>query len=91
MTAEQVEMVRRQGGFDAATPVLTLRDFAGLGGDIADPAGQEEHVFAATRDAVTHALGHALPRLLPGASPRDPASCAECVRERGGLVPTDRG
>jgi protein-tyrosine-phosphatase len=82
MTAEQVEMVRRSGGPRPEVPVATLRDFAGLGGDIADPAGQEESVFVATRDAVAHAIEHALPRLLPGAPERDRERCAECARER---------
>jgi protein-tyrosine-phosphatase len=82
MTQEQVEMVRAQMG-ELAKPVLTLRDFAGLGGDIADPAGQDENVFTATRNRVAHALEHALPKLVPGAEGRDVASCAECAEERG--------
>lgn len=82
MTAEQVEMVESSGAVRGDTPILTLRDFAGLGGDIADPAGQEESVFVATRDAVAHALEHAVPRLLPGAPGRAPQECAECARER---------
>jgi protein-tyrosine-phosphatase len=82
MTAEQVAMVERSGGPRPGIPIVTLRDFAGLGGDIADPAGQEESVFVATRDAVAHALEHALPRLLPGAPARDPERCEECARER---------
>lgn len=81
MTHEQVEMVRTQAG-DLATPTLTLRDFAGLGGDIADPAGQDEDVFTATRNKVAHALEHALPKLVPGAPGRDVASCDECAAER---------
>jgi len=81
MTQEQVDMVRAQAG-DLATPVETLRDFAGLGGDIPDPAGQDEDVFVATRNRVAHALEHALPRLVPGAPGRDRAACAECAAER---------
>ena len=84
MTAEQVEMVQRSGGPRPGTPVLTLRHFAGLGGDIADPAGREESVFVATRDAVAHALEHALPRLLPGTAAGVPDGCRECARERSG-------
>jgi len=62
--------------------VLTLRDFAGLGGDIADPAGQDEDVFTLTRNRVAHALEHALPKLVPGAPGREVASCVECADER---------
>lgn len=88
MTQEQVDMVRAQMGTpgELAKPVLTLRDFAGLGGDIADPAGQDEDVFTQTRNRVAHALEHALPKLVPGAPGREVASCAECADER--LQPT---
>ena len=81
MTEEQVRMVRAQMG-EREVPVLTLRDFAGLGGDIADPAGQHEDVFAATRNRVAHALEHALAKLAPGAPVRAPSACAECIAER---------
>ena len=69
MTQQQVDMVRAQMATagELGKPVLTLRDFAGLGGDIADPAGQDENVFTATRNKVAHALEHALPKLVPGA------------------------
>jgi protein-tyrosine-phosphatase len=84
MTQEQVDMVRAQmdprDGTDK--PVVTLRDFAGLGGDIADPAGQDEDVFTLTRNRVAHALEHALAKLVPGAPGRDPANCADCAQER---------
>jgi len=81
MTEEQVRMVRAQMG-DRDVPVETLRDFAGLGGDIADPAGQDEDVFAATRNRVAHALEHALARIVPGAPERDVAGCPDCAAER---------
>jgi protein-tyrosine-phosphatase len=81
MTEEQVRMVRAQMG-EREVPVVTLRDFADLGGDIADPAGQDEDVFTATRNRVAHALEHALPKLALGAPARDPATCAECIAER---------
>lgn len=80
MTEEQVRMVRAQLG-ERDVPVLTLRAFAGLGGDIADPAGQDENVFAATRDRVAHALEHAIVKLVPGAFRREVAGCAECAGE----------
>lgn len=81
MTAEQVAMVRAQMG-PREVEVATLRDFAGLGGDIADPAGQAEDVFTLTRNRVAHAIEHALPRLVAGAAGRDPATCPECAVER---------
>jgi len=81
MTAEQVAMVRAQL-VDREVPVETLRDFSGLGGDIADPAGQDENVFVSTRNRVAHALEHALPKLVPGAPMLDAASCPECAKER---------
>jgi protein-tyrosine-phosphatase len=81
MTAEQVRMVRAQMG-ERDVPVETLRDFAGLGGDIADPAGQDEDVFTATRNRVAHALEHAMPRLVTGAPGRDAAICDECAAEK---------
>jgi len=84
MTQEQVDMVRAQMEPQAepGKPVMTLRDFADLGGDIADPAGQDEDVFTLTRNRVAHALEHALPKLVPGAPGRDVAGCAECREER---------
>jgi len=84
MTQQQVDMVRAQtsDAGELAKPVMTLRDFADLGGDIEDPAGQDESVFTATRNRVAHALEHALPKLVPGARVRDVASCAECAEER---------
>ncbi|HEY8515906.1 MAG TPA: hypothetical protein VIS07_10375 [Candidatus Binatia bacterium] len=84
MTRQQVDMVRAQMGDtgDLTKPIMTLRDFAGLGGDIEDPAGQDESVFVATRNRVAHALEHALPKLVPGAPGRDVATCEECAQER---------
>lgn len=80
MTEEQVGMVRASGAVRGGTPVQTLRDLAGLGGDIADPAGQDESVFSATRDAVAHALDHALPRLVPSLPEHTRDGCPGCVR-----------
>jgi protein-tyrosine-phosphatase len=80
MTEEQVAMVRSSGAVRDGSPVLTLRDLAGLGGDIADPAGQDESVFQSTRDAVAHALDHALPRLVPSLPEVSRTSCPTCSR-----------
>ncbi|HYC23235.1 MAG TPA: hypothetical protein VEI94_11050 [Candidatus Bathyarchaeia archaeon] len=88
MTAEQVAMVLAQLA-DREVPVVTLRDFAGLGGDIADPAGQDENVFVLTRNRVAHALEHALPKLVPGAPGLDTASCPECAKERNATALKD--
>ena len=82
MTEEQVRMVRAQMT-EREVPVLTLRDFAGLGGDIADPAGQDENVFTATRDRVAHALEHAMSRLVPGSPERPIGTCNACAAESG--------
>ena len=82
MTVEQVRMVRAQMGEGAReVSVVTLRDFAGLGGDISDPAGQDENVFTVTRNRVAHALEHALSLLAPGAPERDRATCGTCATE----------
>ena len=82
MTTEQVRMVRDQLGEDRPDlSVLTLRDFAGLGGDVADPAGQDENVFALTRDRIAHALEHAVPKLVPGTAGFSGDSCATCAGE----------
>ncbi|MFM8408894.1 MAG: hypothetical protein ACKOCT_01340 [Alphaproteobacteria bacterium] len=83
MTSEQVSMVRDQlgDGNRRDLAVLTLRDFAGLGGDIADPAGQDENVFTVTRDRIAHALEHAMPKLVPGAPGLATESCATCAAE----------
>jgi protein arginine phosphatase len=62
MTLEQKRAV---GELTAAPrPVLTLRELAGEGGDIADPVGQGEHVYRACRDEIARCLDKGLPRLL---------------------------
>ncbi|MBM4268471.1 MAG: hypothetical protein FJ144_17990 [Deltaproteobacteria bacterium] len=76
MTSEQIDMVRTHHD-PGEIPLLTLRAFAGFAGDIDDPAGHGEDVFAAARDEIIHAIEHALPRLVPSAPPLH--SCASCV------------
>ena len=44
--------------------VYTLRELAGEAGDIADPAGQGEAAFVASRDEIKRCLAKALDRLL---------------------------
>lgn len=63
MTAEQVRMLRAGWPEAAGKEVYTLREFAGGSGDIDDPAGQSESVFAACRDEIKGCLERALPRL----------------------------
>jgi protein-tyrosine phosphatase len=63
MTEEQIRMLR--AGFPEAAdkPVYTLKDFAGAPGDIEDPAGRDEEVFAACRDEIKASLLRAVDRL----------------------------
>lgn len=63
MTRAQKEML---DAFDEARgrPVFTLREYAGVAGDIADPATQGEDVFRACRDEIKTCLVQALDRLL---------------------------
>jgi protein-tyrosine phosphatase len=53
----------------ARGPVFTLRELAGEGGDIADPAGQGEAAFVAWRDQIRRCHGKALDRLLEALDP----------------------
>jgi protein-tyrosine-phosphatase len=64
MTAEQIRILR--GEFPEATgkEIHTLKDFAGIGGDIADPAGCDPHVFASTREQIKVCLQRTLDRLV---------------------------
>lgn len=45
-------------------PVFTLRELAGEGGDVGDPAGQGEDVFRACRDEIKRCLALAIDPLL---------------------------
>ncbi len=63
MTEEQKRLVRaRMNGDDGA--VYTLAEFAGEGGDIRDPVGQDEARYRATRDEIKRRLEGSLERLL---------------------------
>ena len=64
MTWQQVEMLRAQFVEAENKDTQTLRAFAGLAGDIDDPAGQSEEIFALRRDEIKECLVLALPRLL---------------------------
>jgi protein-tyrosine-phosphatase len=50
----------------AGKPVLTLRELAGEGGDIADPSMQDEDVFRRCRDEIVRCLEAGLARVLEG-------------------------
>ncbi len=65
MTEKQTQMLRDHFPEAAGKEVLTLRAFAGLSGDIDDPAGQGEQVFAARRDEIKACLLRSIDRLLP--------------------------
>ena len=64
MTREQIRILRDGWPEAAGKEIYTLREFAGGAGDIEDPAGRDESVFAATRDDIKACLERALPRLL---------------------------
>lgn len=63
MTAEQKQLL---GPLAGATrpPVFTLAEFAGDGGDIRDPMGQDEDRYRTTRDEIRHYLERSIDRLL---------------------------
>jgi len=65
MTDQQTRMLADHFPESLGKEVYTLRAFAGLSGDIDDPAGQSEEVFAARRDEIKICLTRAIPRLLP--------------------------
>lgn len=67
MTAEQVRMLRDNFPEAAGKEVHTLRGFAGGEGDIEDPVGKGDDVFAACRDQIKACLERALQRLAPSA------------------------
>lgn len=63
MTAEQIRMLRAGWPEAAGKEIYTLKEFAGQGGDIDDPAGRDESVFAACRDEIKACLERMLARL----------------------------
>ncbi|MBX3023868.1 hypothetical protein KF840_03060 [bacterium] len=64
MTREQIRILRAGWPEAAGKEIYTLREFAGESGDIEDPAGRDESVFAACRDEIKICLERALPRLI---------------------------
>jgi protein-tyrosine-phosphatase len=65
MTREQIRMLHAAFPRAAEKEVYTLRQFAGEEGDIEDPAGQDENVFAACRDIIKDCLERAFERIVP--------------------------
>ncbi len=69
MTQEQVRMLRDAFPEAAGKEVHTLKEFAGGSGDIEDPVGKGDEVYAACRDEIKACLERAMTRLA--ASPAD--------------------
>jgi len=65
MTGEQVRMLRDAFPEAAGKEVYTLKQFAGGHGDIEDPVGQGDEVYAACRDEIKACLERAITRLAP--------------------------
>jgi protein arginine phosphatase len=63
MTHEQVRMLREAFPEATGKDVYTLKEFAGGRGDIEDPVGQGEDVYAACRDEIKACLEQAVTRL----------------------------
>ena len=68
MTDQQVRMLRESFPEAADKAVFTLKAFAGGHGDIEDPVGKSEDVFAACRDEIKACLEQAIGRLAPAQS-----------------------
>ena len=63
MTDEQLRMLRAAFPEAAEKEAYTLRAFAGMSGDIEDPAGRDEAFFAARRDEIKDCLARAIDKL----------------------------
>ena len=66
MTEQQVQMLRDAFPEAAGKEIHTLKGFAGGAGDIDDPVGQGEDVFAACRNEIKACLERAFTRLTHG-------------------------
>jgi protein-tyrosine-phosphatase len=69
MTEEQVCMLRATFPEATGKEVYTLKGFAGGHGNIDDPVGQGEEIYAACRDEIKSCLERAIERLAPAAHP----------------------
>lgn len=63
MTDEQIRMLHAGFPEAAGKEIHTLKAFAGVDGDIEDPAGRDEQFFAACRDEIKACLTRAIERL----------------------------
>jgi protein-tyrosine phosphatase len=63
MTHQQIGMLRQRFPEAAEKEVYTLKEFAGGCGDIDDPSGEDDEVFAACRDEIKQALEAIVTRL----------------------------
>lgn len=68
MTEQQVQMLRQAFPEAAGKAVYTLKAFAGGHGDIEDPVGKGEDVYAACRDEIKACLEKVMARLAPALS-----------------------
>jgi protein-tyrosine phosphatase len=66
MTETQIDLLLTIYPGAATKPVHTLKSFAGRHGDIDDPVGKSEAVFAACLAEIKRCLERALPRFLIG-------------------------
>lgn len=66
MTEAQIDMLVSIYPRAATKPVYTLKSFAGRRGDIDDPVGKSEDVFAACLAEIKGCLEGAMPRFLTG-------------------------
>ncbi len=64
MTGQQVKMLQDNFPEACGKEVYTLKEFAGISGDIEDPVGKGDEEFAACRDEIKMCLERALRRLL---------------------------
>ncbi len=65
MTEQQVRMLREAFPEAAGKDVYTLKAFAGGHGDIEDPVGKGDDVYAACRDEIKACLEQAITRMGP--------------------------
>lgn len=66
MTDEQVRMLRDNFPEAAGKDVYTLKEFTGSNGNIEDPVGKGDEVYAACRDEIKACVERAIERLAPG-------------------------
>jgi protein-tyrosine phosphatase len=71
MTDSQLQMLRTIYPQVDKKPLYTLRSFAGGSGDIDDPVGKSEAVFAQCLAEIKHCLQRSMPRFLADADDDD--------------------